>query len=343
MGTARDYVKFFLLMLAKETTQLARLTGGYRPEQNVDTLIHHMMDMQKAYANERPYYRFYKKQIKRMEALVRSSERCLLGFVAFDPRRTDPDGLEVVRYGLGRGNCGVKVYPPMGYTAYPTDPVLRERFDRLYAYCCRESIPVLTHCTAKGFEAYHFSGVLSDPDGWAEVLDQDRYRELTLCYGHAGGGGTLKKVDGPVDEVLYPGWYAENDEQWLDDKNFARKVLAHCRRYANVYCDFSYFFDLMDDSDKRTRFVNRLVQAYQGSNEPFSFRHKAMYGSDWHMPRVARHAGDFLDAMIAIFDHPVLVDHKHDFFANNALRFLDIDRCRSRHEVLQPGRGTSVC
>ena len=325
-ASALDYVKFLLLMLSSEAALRESLLSGYRPEQNVGLVLHLMMDMQKAYSNEEPYYPFYKKQIKRMADLVDGSGGRVVGLVAFDPRRSD--GLKIVKYGLACGNCGVKIYPPMGYLPFGSNPDQTARFRELYRYCCAERIPVLTHCTAVGFEARKGFGPLSDPDNWTPVLQE--YGNLILCYGHAGGGGARNRTPDDEEEVCFPGWFAKDDAEWLDERNFARKVVAHCLEYPHVYCDFSYFHEMLADDSKACSFKRHFVDAYQDDGHPYHFADKAMFGSDWHMPSMAWRTADYLDFFIEIFEHPVLKPHRDKFFHKNALRFLKLESFLNR-------------
>lgn len=320
IAPAADYVKFILLMLSSEAALCDTLLNGYRPEQNVNLVVHLMMDMQKAFSNEQPYYPFYKTQIKRMADVVNSSHGRVTGFVAFDPRRSD--GLKIVKYGLRRGNCGVKIYPPLGYLPFGNTIEERARFEQLYRHCQQERIPILAHCSPVGFEARKGDGVRSDPDGWVEVLET--FPDLLLAYGHAGGRA-VKNVDPATGKnAYYPGWYAKNDGEWNSRRNFARKVVEHCWKYPNVYCDFSYFIDMLDDKDKARRFKQRFIAAYQDQNHDHRFADKAMYGSDWPMPRMSRRQGEYLDFMIDLFKDPALKPHKAKFFYKNAQRFLNL-------------------
>ncbi len=335
-GTALDYVKFVLLMLSSEQVLLRRLFSGYRVEQNVSLAVHLMMDMEPAYADGAPHYA-YEKQVRRMEYLVENAGGRLVGFVAFDPRRDG--GLAIVKDAMSRGNCGVKVYPPMGYKAVGDDAIQKLRFHELYTWCCDNGVPVLTHCTAEGFEAYEGSGVLSDPDHWQEVLAD--FPDLRLCYGHAGGGGTKKSAPQNKEKIRYPGW-CDPEQDWEHERNYAAKVVRHCRGYVNVYCDFSHLHEILDDDTKARQFRRNLVNAYQAGDGRYAFADKAMYGSDWHMPRMARHAGHYLDCMLALFDgEEALCPHKEKFFSLNALNFLNLEQTVEHHRIVSSGRLSS--
>jgi len=223
----------------------------------------------------------------------------------------------------------------MRYHPFGNNEEQRTRFQRLYQWCVTNKIPVLTHCTAKGFQAYDGSGVLSDPDNWDEVLDA--FPDLKLCYGHAGGGESRNYPPQGDEKVKYPGWCASADE-WGNELNFARKVVEHCLSRPNVYCDFSHIHEVLDDDDMADHFKRNLIDAYKRTDGAYAFADKAMYGSDWHMPRMARRVGDYLDHMIELFDSSeVLSRHKDKFFYQNALRFLDLERNVERHRFMSGG------
>jgi len=267
-----------------------------------------------------------------MADLVESSNGRVVGFVPFDPRRGN--GMEIIKYGLTHGNCGVKVYPPLGYLPFGNNQTEHIRLEGLYKHCSDEKIPVLTHCTPVGFQSYKGAGVLCDPVNWTPVLKQ--FPDLILNFGHAGGGGA-KNLD-PVtgEKVYYPGWYSEDSDRWEDDRNFARKVLEHCRNKPNVYCDFSYVEDMLNDSEKAKHFKRNFLAAYEDTETPYKFADKAMYGSDWHMPNMIRHTAEFLDFLIELFDNPVLHPHKEKFFYKNALKFLNLEKFIDRHKSINP-------
>ncbi len=202
--------------------------------------------------------------------------------------------------------------------------------EALYAHCSRERIPILTYCSPVGLEAFKGSKVLCDPDYWLGALND--YRDFTLCYGHAGGGGE-KIVDPETgSEVAYFGWCSKNDEEWADDHNFARKVVEHCCRFPNVFCDFSYFGAIVNDREKATHLKRNLIAALGGPNGDLHFGKKVMYGSGWHMPKIAGHAAEFLAFWRELFDDPRIASYRDAFFFKNALRFLGLESMVQRHE-----------
>jgi len=320
--TISGFIKFLMLMLHKEKTLCATFFDSYRDDQNVCFAVHLMMDMERAY-NEQPNYVFHKEQIKRMEGVVNGAAGKTLGFVAFDPRRDN--WKEIIEYGLNRGNCGIKLYAPMGYLPIGNTPTHDARLMELYHYCNNENLPIMLHCTPVGFEAKKGFGVKSDPELWDTVLET--IPSLKICFGHAGGGGDENyEPGGGSEKVPYPGWFAANDTDWNSSKNFARKTVDRCIKHENVFCDLSYLHDAMYDDDVREQLRSRLIEAVSRNDGPFNFADKFMYGSDWHMPHMALQTSKYLDMMIDILDNAELSQHKEKCFNKNSQRFLDLKR-----------------
>ncbi|MCK5378627.1 MAG: hypothetical protein KAJ78_04450 [Acidobacteria bacterium] len=194
----------------------------------------------------------------------------------------------------------------------------------------REEIPILTHCSPVGLGPFKGSEYLCDPDYWLGALND--FHDLTLCYGHAGGGGE-KTVDPETgSEVLYFGWCSENDEEWGDDHNFAHKVVEHCCRFPNVFCDFSYFGAIVKDREKAIHLKRNLFAALGGPDGDLHFGRKVMYGSDRHIPKMAGHPVENLAFWRELFDDPRIASYRDAFFFKNALRFLGLESMVQRHE-----------
>ena len=323
-----DKVVFVLVLLLKEERILDRLKAGY-PGVHA-TFNHLMMDMEPAY-KDAPRTPFAA-QIQHMAGIMAGSGGQLGGFVAFDPRRKE--ALALVRTAIAT-QCfaGVKIYPGLGYTPNPADPVWQHLFD----FVCNRGtgnglgrpIPVLAHCTPAGWErTFEVTGLLSDPANWLPVLQA--YPELRLCYGHAGGSGIPKRTKPPKS---FLGWA----DAWGQTGpgiggNYAETVLAHCLTYEHVCCDFSYH-ELLVVPSLRTPthdvriMEDNLVQALRAPG-PYPFSQKMMYGTDFHMPTLVSRTQEYLDAWIGIIARvaaaasidPAILSRL--FFAENAQRFL---------------------
>lgn len=324
-GKPLDYVRFFALMTSSEDDISLTLIHDYGDVPKL-TLVHLLMDMQYGYekGKSEPYYP-YSEQVVRMERVGehrRTEGHRVCGMVAFDPRR--PDGLEIVKCALTHGYIGVKVYPPMGYPAGGTTTEEKSRFDNLYAYCQTNSVPIMTHCTPVGMEAYKGAGVLASPTYWADVLC--RFPTLKVCFGHAGGGGA-ENLENPNEttKVFYPGWFCSDADWEGSGRNFARKVVELCIERTNVYCDLSYLTEIIGSDETTSVDVlrKRLAALLKRSN----LGDRIMYGSDWHMPEMARNARRYFETMNAIFSPgSELAKFRDKFFFQNALGYLKSSR-----------------
>jgi predicted TIM-barrel fold metal-dependent hydrolase len=305
---AADFMTFIHRMLMAELGILKALSSTYPGERLL--LVHHMMDMEHGYEPpETPFYQF-KEQQSRMLRLQQEADGTLLGFTAFDPRRSD-------NLALG-GFSGFKFYPAMGYRPWNNDSQdVQQRVVEFYKWCCESDhdYPIFAHCTPTGFEASAGSGWNAHPRHWRDALVE--YPSLRLCLGHAGGG------DLENGDYRSYGWYAANDEQWVAEDNFARIVLDLCRARPNVYCEFGHLHELVEpgSSAVRERFERNFVPAWQDQDADHVFSKKCMFGSDHHMPHMINSAGKLLDYFRSLFDRKKLsgID---DFCVGNALRYL---------------------
>lgn len=318
-----DFIRFFLLMLCSEDELCDTYLGSYRPDQNVERRLHLMMDMRYGYPNDPAPYYDYAKQVERMGRLTAAHSGKLLCFVAFDPRRgtvagSGKPGLDIVKEALDSGFSGVKLYPPMGFRPDSDNPDQDRMLKELFAFCVDKDVPIMAHCTPLGAECRKRAGLNSNPEYWGNVLARTGCARLRLCYGHAGGGHF------EVDGEAFEGWNAVDLAAWNADNNYARRIVEHCVTYENVYCDLSYHHEILEDPETRRRLAANLARAFEQKG-PYPFRTKVMYGADWHMPSINRHAERYLDAMYDLFmGHPALKDHAEAFFSGNAKRFLKL-------------------
>jgi len=262
-------------------------------------------------------------------------------FVAYNPFRDHwPDdqagrSLDIVAKALREeGAYGVKVYPPSGYrpdyneipsspcalfTDHPdrqwearylhpegapvTGPELDGRLDALFKYCVQYDIPIFTHSETGEFEARNGYGLdMADPLFWEPVLE--KYPDLRLCFGHAGGASY---------------WF---DRGWR--KDWGRRVFKLAVTYKNVFCEFGVHDEILDPELKE-RFITQLQSLIAADLGPYDFATKIMYGSDWYMPTSAASHIDFLRAYQEAFVDRRLIDHYRGFFSANALAFLNVE------------------
>lgn len=328
------------------------LNHNYRPDDLPALTVHHTMDIEPAYWDKNlplktqpPEYLFPTQQIEESAEFIGMAGGRLLGFAAYHPAR-GTEALAICQRARKKGHIGVKIYPPLNYqpiyqtiTSYDgsvSEDKYNQHLRELYRWCIAQDIPVMAHCTPKGFEAWKDTGFLSDPIHWAKVLGE--FPDLRLCLGHAGGGdydnipcSDTGEIYASGTETTYTaGWYAPRSH-WNQPGYlcYPREVVRLCRKYPNVFCDLSYLHAIMEDDDKKKRFIANLKWAMTqktSSQYPYSFADKVMYGTDWHMMAMVRHTQQYRDLFKAIFaDHDWLTDEMADkFFFGNAVRFLNL-------------------
>jgi predicted TIM-barrel fold metal-dependent hydrolase len=304
--TFDELLTFARRMLMAERDILRELRDSYAGHGDL-TVVHLMMDMQYAYTPPRePRYPFAE-QLRRMRFLAGENPRTLLGFSAFDPRRPDP-------FVPPEGFAGVKFYPAMGYRPHGNDdPAIQAAVDTFFKTCVQHDLPVLTHCTPKGFQARAQAGLNAHPTYWADALVE--FPALRLCLGHAGGGAMKNP---PVESA---GWFARSDAEWQHSDNFAAGVVSLCTSYPNVYCEFGHLDGVLDPAaGVAVPFERNFVREWS-SQRGYPFASKAMFGSDHHMPGMIDKAARLLDYFRDLFGRHKLTGFE-DFCGANASRYL---------------------
>ena len=313
-GHAENYLEFFLTMLKPEQGLVNKIFEGYGEDiQHKLQVVHFMMDMQLAYKfHKSPRYAFHPTQHEKMQRLAEANKNRVAGFSAFDPRRSDWE--ERAKYALDHGFAGFKFYPAMGYLP-ADDPDHREAIEAFFDFCLRKEndAPVFVHCTPNGFQTKEKLGWNAHPKHWKKILDDPRWENLRLCFGHAGGGDDNNGANRSF------GWMATNKTQWEHEDNFARIVVELCVTKPNVYCELGYITELFK-GDAKPIFKANFARACQTKGK-FSFLDKVAYGSDWHMPDMVDNIRKYLDFFVDLMNQEEYVGHIENFFWGNAVRY----------------------
>ncbi|MFG0231957.1 amidohydrolase family protein [Achromobacter sp. 413638] len=314
-----NYLEFFLTMLKSEKAVLKQLLSSYDKlgAGNIQVL-HMMMDMQLAYPVPKPPRYPFPEQLRKMEQLKQDNPQSMFGFSAFDPRRDN--WRQLADTAIAHGFLGFKFYPALGYLPIGNaDPVLESRVAAFFDYCIAGDIPMFVHCTPIGFQTKEKKGLNAHPKHWRALLEHERWRDLRLCLGHAGGGRASNLG------VSSAGWMADNDAEWRDADNFARIVADLCATYPNVYCELGYITELLDDPTARELLVANIERARaeaQQNGRPHDFLDKVAYGSDWHMPSMVDNTARYLDVFVDIMNRPAYAAHRDLFFHDTAMAYL---------------------
>jgi len=191
---------------------------------------------------------------------------------------------------------------------------------KFLAFAVERELPVFSHQTPGGFQAYRGYGeTFAEPCDWLPVLQSAP--DMRLVLGHSGGSA----------------WYGSDSEF---SGSFAEQALNLCTNFENVYCDFGYHERVLTDPGKaalRGRLSGLLGHAgttrgNAGELDPatcrsgaapvkFSIFDKLLYGSDWMM--VVREPGyrDLPAAFAEVFSGE-LAQCRERFFGGNAIRLL---------------------
>lgn len=332
------------MMVSDESLAHELLRKIYSPDHRPALTIHHTMDIEAAYFQVNasqgqetlpPTYPFYDKQIQKSSNFIKRAQGRLLGFVAFHPERGMKRKNDCLQ-ALKQGHIGIKIYPPLNYRPdgqgmpatdqHRAVPDYTEVLTALYTDC-DDKIPLLTHCTPEGFEAWGGTGPLSNPLYWENVLQN--HTELRLCFGHAGGG-IYKYEDAyqGIPEIETDGWYTEPAQWAASTNNYARHIARLCRTYPNVYADFSYLQAMLYDDDKQSHFIGNLLYEFDQPGD-FHLADKLVYGSDWHMAMLIDKCNEFIamfkEIMMKVYEDEAQGRELCDrFFFRNAVRFLNL-------------------
>jgi len=312
-GHAHNYLEFFLTMLKSERDMVARLFAGYGKQLPPLQVVHYLMDMEKAYTHPKPpRYAFFPEQLNRMKALQSENAGKVLGFSAFDPRRGD--WRKYAESALEMGFLGFKFYPAMGYKPFG-DETWAERIGEFFDFCIKCDVPVFVHCTPVGFQTIKKQGWFAHPQHWADVLADARWRDLRLCFGHAGGGESSNG-----DKKSF-GWMAKTDSEWEDKDNFARIVAELCVSKPNVYCELGYITEVLEP-ELAPIFLSNLKRASALAG-PCQFLKKVAYGSDWHMPDMVDDVRQYLEFFLELMSTAPYSEYREDFFWRTASAYLN--------------------
>lgn len=320
-GKLENYLEFFVGMLYSEKGMMKRLFDSYGSGMGPLQISHNMMDMQYGYPSEKPpYYPFHPVQVQRMQDLQREYPGKVFGLSAFDPRREH--WKKHADESLRKGLLGFKFYPSMGYK--PSGNVVDEKnkdwvpnIAEFFQFCVQHDCPIFMHCTPEGFQNRKKLGKNADPHHWDPVLSEAALSNLRLCFGHAGGG--IYEED---DKLLSAGWLANNDAEWNDPGNYARKVVELCVTYPNVYCELGYILELFESKGRETFMLNLKRAANTAGN--YNFMKKVAYGTDWHMPQIVDRTREYYNRFLEIFNEFEDGRYIDDFFWRNGYRYLKL-------------------
>jgi hypothetical protein len=320
-GKPENYLEFFLTMLKSEEEMVAKVFAGYGTGLPPLQIVHFMMDMQMAYPGEKePKYPFFPTQVEFMQTLQRKHPNEIYGFCAFDPRRPG-DWRQRCQDAIEKGFIGFKFYPPLGYKPSGDIPEVQAITNEFFDFCVEGDYPVFAHCTPQGFQTRLKQGRNAHPNNWKAVLENERWSNLRLCLGHAGGEDVL------TDDTNSPGWMAADDNEWKENPdNFARIVTELCTTYPNVYCEVANMFPMLNPDNGAT-FVANLERARNDAStkgRPYDLMDKIAYGTDWHMPDMVDNTRRYFEVFLNIMNKNEYKPYINKFFWQNSYNYMKV-------------------
>lgn len=246
---------------------------------------------------------------------------------------------------LHLGFVGVKVHPSTGFApmnnkkngcsnnrqqsedgSLPTEKA--ELFDEamlgLYGLCRQCDVPIITHSGSgiPGPKNCMTEKDTNSPSQWSEALDRANKLEhdyagrsipkgnrLRVCLAHFAGGFKEKSLE--------PGnWLVEAAKVIKKEVNEGEK---------NLYLDLSAMSEWFSSDKKRIRpEYKAALREFLGCHKHVAQR--LMYGSDWHMPSVARVGKRYLPAMQDLLADVLGrdSDNFHNTMGGNTAEFLKL-------------------
>lgn len=215
----------------------------------------------------------YSEQIGELSGIKATLKDTVIPFIHIDPRR---EGYyDVFRAAVDElGFEGVKIYPPLGYYPYDTN------LQKVYSYCEKKGIPILTHCSSSGPVYYkgrkkklrellkrsihikprlkgskkELCSQFTDPRNWEPVLKA--YPKLKVCLAHFGGDGEWE------EHFKWP----KKEDNWY---RMIRNLIA---KYPSLYTDVSFVM-----------FNKKFWPILKVILEDKRFDRKVLFGSDYYM------------------------------------------------------------
>lgn len=267
----QGYIEWLMLIVRDHRTIIRKLVKQFP---DINLFVPLIVDMDHWLENDSANVSIAD-QVNILEKISREPEFSgkLHGFVPFDPYKqarfykTNEGSapLSIIKKAIeNQGFIGVKVYPAMGYLPVENKKFLGMQydefdfdraFDELFDYCQTNDVPITTHCSPGGAEAYKRSGFWGNPGFWTSVLE--KYKKLRVNFAHFGG----------AQETIN-----SFERSWAWN-------IVNLMKYENVYTDLGYFTPICNSENfsKYRGFFKTLV-----SKKPVAFD-RVCYGSDWQM------------------------------------------------------------
>lgn len=192
--------------------------------------------------------------------------------------------------------AGIKLYPPLGFDPWPSEPSEREKAEALYQFCETNQIPITTHCDDGGFRVIQLekAWTYTAPERYTEVLL--RFPNLRINFAHFG--------------------YLHNQIKRINDQyEWRNRILKFMLEYPNVYSDFSF-------DGVYPQFYQELLEMLANLSESDRkvVEQRVMFGSDFMVNLLK--VNSYLEYFTIFEESPLDSALKHKFGSENPARFL---------------------
>lgn len=257
--------------------------------------------------------------------------------------------LELVKDAISnKGFIGVKLYNALGYRPLGNAEVDKERnrifrrnnrgcytkfkgqeFDdvlrELYKYCVEAQVPITTHCSHSGVEAYPgASYVFGRPEFWIPALME--FPDLHVNLAHFGWSrpdsyqpaqrNLFIRALQSIQQVVTRQPDRRGEKTWVEI------ICEMMRDHRYLYADVAHN-GVMVDKD-----LPKFKESYKAICRDFPgvLREKLLFGIDWHVITRVDQFEEFKDRFVNVLNDPQIFNTQdiNHFLGGNALEFLGL-------------------
>lgn len=203
---------------------------------------------------------------------------------------------------------GVKFYPPLGTSPWPSDARELEKVTLIYGFCEKYRLGLITHCDDQGFRGVNAKAAqhYTDPASWKPVLEH--YPQLKIDFAHYGR--QYNPIGKSPLKVLL-------DRSFTNDPWFA-SIIDLMARFDHVYADVSFSGAESEFYVQLHQFIHELGDASLAKR----ILERTMFGTDFqvNLAKVESYTN-----FLRIFESSPFSDEEIELFAStNPVRFLGL-------------------
>ncbi len=245
-----DYLEFIYIGLAPDIDTVTNTL--FEQLEDEDIIVPLVMDITTGNSDDEI---LYKSQLKNTARQILRFPGRILPFAKVNPKRTNH--FPIMKEALtDLGFIGVKLYPSLGYK------VDNKKMKTVLKYLDENDIPVLQHCTARGFYKKREFTNYCQPKHWRPLLGE--FKKLKVCFGHFGGDGNLAQESIPGD-------------------SWTKTILDMMKEFKDrVFADISFHTHPMTGAGKEKQYFSNLKEIL---NDPI-FGRQVLWGTDYFLVRM---------------------------------------------------------